>query len=1653
MNSRKSSVWWTILIVFGAASVIVWGSVGALLGGVVTPGFSKAFSPDTIGSGNVSTLVFSITGVGSPVTDLAFTDTLPAGVTITTPAHVASSCGGTVTAPAGGGTIALTGGTLAASSNCTIAVDVTSSSVGAHLNVSGPLSSSLGSSPSAQATLTVSDTLLGFTKSFKPSNVLLGENSAVTLTIDNPNDSLVFNMSFSDALPTGLTVASPANAFTTCLAGTLTASPGSSEVSFVGGALTAASSCVVSFDVRAGSAGTLINTTSDLASNLGSSGRASAAIQVSTTRLFLRKEFTDDPVPPGSTVNLRFTVTNFNRTDPATNIAFSDDLDAALAGLAAVGLPLANPCGPGSTLSGVGQISLTGGSLDAAGSCSFNVTLQVPPTTTSGVYNNLTSAVTANVGGGVVTGNQASDNLLVQAAPLLTKSFVDDPVVAGGVVTLEFTLLNTSPVFDASGITFSDNLTQTLPGLTPNMLPANGFCGAGSTMTSFAPAPGEIGLLVNGASLGFGESCTFQATLQVPAGVPPGSYLNTTSAPSATVNGSTFVGRPASDRLQVPGTPILTKSFTDDPVLPGGVVTLEFTLSRGPDAIGDATNIAFSDDLSFLAGLTATDLPKNDVCGTGSALTGTTNLSFTGGTLSPGESCTFSASLSVPAGAPGGNHDNTTSSVTATAAGLAVTGNPANDTLQVAGLTVAKEFTDDPVVPGGMVTLEFTIQNNSPVLSATNISFSDDLGLTLSGLTATGLPTDPCGMGSSLTGSSLLTFSGGNLAPGASCTFSATLQVPAGAAAGEYANTTSNVSADIDGSPAVIAPAGDSLLVESALMIAKSFTDDPASPGGTVTLEFTISNLSATDSATGVTFTDNLDAVLSGLVAEGLPANDVCGAGSSLTGTSLLTLTNGNLAAGASCTFSATLRVPAGASPSANPVNSTSVVSGVVGGVSSTGNSASDTLRLVFLTFTKAFDGLSVAGGSPRLSFTIGNLGGAAAPLSFADDLNATLSGLQAAGLPANDVCGSGSVLTGTGSIVLNDGALGAGASCTFDVQLQVPAAAAPGAYPNSTTDLRLGGVSVSAPATASLVIEPPPTFSKTFSPDAIGQGQVSALTFVIDNTASALAASNLSFTDNLPAGVTVEASPNASTTCTGGTLTAVAGSSVISYSGGAVSAGSSCTVSVDVTSTIPGIFVNTTGTLTSSSGSSGTAGDTLTVHAVPVFSKAFSPGAIQLGGVSALTFTIDLSAGTAGVTGLSFTDNLPAGVQVATPANGSTTCTGGTLTAVGGSGTISYSGGSLAAGATCTVAVDVTSSTEGAHLNTSGNLTSSLGDSGSASDTLNVVTNSIFLEKDFVLHPVAMMAIQASRPSKTGGVQEGSAAISAAATGVTVLRGGLVDLEYTITNTSATFPLTNIFLSDDLDAALPGLVAVGLPLNDVCGAGSTISGTSVVGLSNGSLAVSSSCTFVVTVQIPADAPVGLVTSTSGSATGTAGGAVVTSDPASSSVEVIFLDFSKEFISYNPVSGEAVLAFTIANPDLSNAASNIAFTDDLEAVVPGLTAIGLPLSEICGAGSLLTGTSLLSFSGGTLGPNETCTFNVTLQVPPDTTPGTFTNVTSPIEASVGGSTVTGEPADAAQATITVNPLAIPLLSDWGFVLLFLLLGLAALWKLRRAPGQ
>ncbi|MCO6475268.1 MAG: DUF11 domain-containing protein, partial [Phaeodactylibacter sp.] len=233
------------------------------------------------------------------------------------------------------------------------------------------------------------------------------------------------------------------------------------------------------------------------------------------------------------------------------------------------------------------------------------------------------------------------------------------------------------------------------------------------------------------------------------------------------------------------------------------------------------------------------------------------------------------------------------------------------------------------------------------------------------------------------------------------------------------------------------------------------------------------------------------------------------------------------------------------------------------------------------------------AGGAFSYSLDVSNAGpSTATSISVSDHLPAGFGFVSASGTGWN--CGeSGGIVTCTRA------SLGVGAAPSITINVT-----APGSAGNITNTASVSAAEIDCnPAnnsnSESTAITVPPGFAKAFSPDIIGEGGVSTLTFTIDNTANPAAATFLDFTDNLPAAVTVAMPANPYTTCIGGTLTAQAGTSVISYSGGTVAAGASCTVRVDVASSTPGMHLNSTGDLTSSLGNSGMATDALHVNAI----------------------------------------------------------------------------------------------------------------------------------------------------------------------------------------------------------------------------------------------------------------------------------------------------------------------------------------------------------------------------------------------------------------------------------------------------------------------
>jgi hypothetical protein len=1107
-------------------------------GASAVPTLSTSFSPATIGPGSTATLTYTITAPGVTVLDLGFTNTLPTvpgPLVISTPGNAQTNCpDGTVTAPDGGGVVTFADARLAANQSCTVAVNVTAATSGVYTNSAVTLTSGLGSAMSLPVDLTVDYNLPGFSKSFAPSTVALGGRSTLTLTIDNTASEVdAPNLDFVDSLPVGMLVASPANASTTCgtavIPATLTANPGSSSITLDangGGpfpALASGASCEVVVDVRATAQGALNNVSGDLVVSDGNTvesvGKSTATQTVTGAELLITKDFLADPVVPGGAVILKFTVSNFNRGFQATSVAFTDDLAATLAGLTFTSL-VSNDCGGTITGEGTASLGLTNGAIAPGATCTLQASLTVPAATTPGSYVNTTTAVTGMLDGLPVEGNMANDTLSVAPVPSITKEFIPNKVNAGAATAMRFTITNTSTTSAATDITFRDELTPALPFplIIPGGLPALP-CGAGSSLAFFLPATERQGFELIGGTLAAsgmaGDSCTFDVPLEIPGGQATGVITNTTQPISATVDGATRTGGVASDDLEVVAAPDFSKSFKTTAV-PGATVDLEFTITHSSNAVANATALTFTDNLGnltpALAGLVPTGLPASDVCGAGSQLSGSTVLTLTGGTLTPGQSCTFKVTLNVPAGAAGGSYANTTSKLGATIGGVALEGQVATAELVVQGLQFSKSYLQSPVLPGTTVDLEFTIKNSHPTGAATAMGFTDNL------LSAGLFSQDPpivntCNGDANIltipaTGS-IIIYENGSLAAQTECKITFKIDVPATVAVGDYENFVTSLSAMQNGSAQSVGPAISTLEVRTtALALSKEFTDDPVIPGGFVKLKFKIENLTA-ESATGISFTDDLNSVLTGLTAVGFPAvGEACGGTLALevtqTGVALkapaasLQLTGASLAGGASCEFEATLQVPASASPGSY-LNTVNDLTATIATAPATANAASDTLVINAITLTKSFSGSSAASGTPTLSFTLNNpVGGSTVSLlGFTDNLNATLSGLVATGLPKPNVCGAGSTISGTSQLTFTGGELLAGGSCTFEVSLQVPPTPISGDYLNTTSTVTASGLVVGNAATDTLVIDLVPVITPPVAVAVTATGVLTPITLV----------------------------------------------------------------------------------------------------------------------------------------------------------------------------------------------------------------------------------------------------------------------------------------------------------------------------------------------------------------------------------------------------------------------------------------------------------------------------------------------------------------------------------------------------------------------------
>ena len=1538
---------------------------------------SMSFSPSTIDQGGVSRLTYVLRNEAPfPATSVSLSDTLPTGVVLASEPNAQSRCvdgsTGPLTAPAGGGEVSWSAVIIEANGdNCTVAVDVTSAVPGSYRNATDSVTSSLGASPPVEATLTVDAAEApGFAKAFSPDRINPGEISTLTYTIDNTANLIdVGGLAFTDAFPAGLAVAPTPNAATTC-GGTFAPAEAATSLVFSGGSVAAGQSCTIAVDVQALQVGTLTGTSGDLTSDLPDDAPgASATLTVNETPLSVSMSFSPSTIDQGGVSRLTYVLRN-EAPFPATSVSLSDTLPT---GVVLASEPNAQSrCVDGSTgpltaPAGGGEVSWSAVIIEANGdncTVAVDVTSAVP-----GSYRNATDSVTSSLGASPpVEATLTVEPPADAEAPGFAKVFSPATIDPGGVSTLTFTIDNAANPFDVGGLAFGDDFPDGLAvAATPN---ASTTCGG-----TFAPAASATSLVFSGGSVGDGASCTVSVNVQA---LHAGTLANLSDVLTSDLPDD---APGAAATLTVNEAPLsVSMTFSPATVDQGRVSRLSYGLDN--DATVAATSVSLSDTLP--TGVVLANPPNLQTTCPGGRLEVASSsgvdgrVSWSGGELGAGASCTIAVDVtSAIAGSYPNSTDSVTSSLGASAAAEAML------TVTPAGAPgFARVFSPDTIRQGGETQVVFTVDNGANAIAMTEMAFDDSLPSGVSVADTPGVVNGCGGTFSPVAGATTLGFSGGTLAAGAACEIRVSVRaIEAGTLTGPEVELTSSIAtATAAEATLTVTPAG-------APGFAKAFSPPTVDPGGVSTLSFTIDN-GANAIAVGSLAFD--DAFPDGMVVALTPnADNSCGGTfAPVASATSLAFSGGSVGDGASCTLSVDVQ--------ALQVGTLSNLSGVLTSDlpdDAPGAAATLTVNDAPLSVSVAFSPATVdQGGVSRLSYGLDN-GAALAATSVS--LSDTLPGdvVLASDPDAQTTC-TGGTLTAQGggsTITFTGGELGAGASCTIAVDVTSTVA---GSYPNAT-DSVTSSLGASAPAEATLTVTPAgaPGFAKAFSPDRTNPGVVSTLTYTIDNTANLIDVGGLAFDDAFPAGLAVASTPNASTTC-GGTFAPAASATSLAFTGGSVAAGQSCTLSVDVEALQAGALTGTSGVLTSDLPDDAPgASATLTVDETPLsVSVSFSPSTIDQGGVSRLSYGLDNGAAV-GAMAVALSDTLPGDVVLASDPDAQTTCTGGTLTAQGGGNTITFTGGALGAGASCTIAVDVTSTVAGSYPNATDSVTSSLGASAPAEDTLTVDA-------------------------------AGAPGFARVFSPDTIPQGGETQVVFTIDNGANAIAMTEMAFDD----SLPSGVSVADTPGAVNGCGGTFSpvaGATTLGFSDGTLAAGAACEIRVRVRaIGAGTLTGPeVALTSNIATATAAEATLTVTPADAP------GFAKAFSPATVGQGEVSrLTFTIDNAANAIAVGSLAFTDDFpDGMV--VASAPRPANNDCGGTvSVPTGGTTLSLSGGDVAAGGTCTLFVDVQA---LRAGTLENVsgdlTSDLPVATPGAlaTLTVDAADAPGFARVFSPDTIP----------------------------
>jgi uncharacterized repeat protein (TIGR01451 family) len=400
------------------ASTSVDNSVDVAL--VAPPSLTKVFNPSTIALDMASALTFTITNAQSTaLTGVAFTDTLPTGLTVAN--DTATVCGGTLTTTAPTG-IALSGATVGGNGQCQFSVSVVGTAAGQYVNTTGNVTSANGGTGNTATAGLVVAAQATIAKAFGASEIPLMGTTPLTFTVTNPNAATALTgVAFTDTLPAGLVVATPNGVTGSCGAGTITATQSTNVISLSGASIATSASCTFSVNVTGIAPGLQNNTTGNVSSNESGFGGTASASVIVVAPPSISSAFSPTSVAQGTSTSLLFTLTNpAGNAAALTGVGFTDTLPAGL--VVATPNNVTGSCGGGAitAASGTNTVMLSGATLPLNGACTFSVDVNAAST---GTLTNTTGNVTsANGGTGATASAQLTVTIVAPARPIPTLS-------------------------------------------------------------------------------------------------------------------------------------------------------------------------------------------------------------------------------------------------------------------------------------------------------------------------------------------------------------------------------------------------------------------------------------------------------------------------------------------------------------------------------------------------------------------------------------------------------------------------------------------------------------------------------------------------------------------------------------------------------------------------------------------------------------------------------------------------------------------------------------------------------------------------------------------------------------------------------------------------------------------------------------------------------------------------------------------------------------------------------------------------------------------------------------------------------------------------------------------------------------------------------